>query len=106
MEPEENEVTDSFPVPRLAAPDEAPKVSLASGDTSCTGAVVAVHGDEIVVLVSEGLSVDAQVEIATTDAPALESIGAVIWSREEDGKTALGIEIMGGAAEWSERLEG
>lgn len=106
MVPEDNEVTDSFPVPRLAPPEEAPKVSLKSEGGTLRGVVLSVNNDELAVVVSEPLPMDTQVELATEAAPKLESIGVVIWSREDDGETALGIEIVGGASEWKELIEG
>ncbi|HHO52209.1 MAG TPA: hypothetical protein ENK18_15370 [Deltaproteobacteria bacterium] len=106
MAQEDSEVTDSFPVPRLAPPEEAPKISVRSDAGALSGVVLSVNGDEIAVILSGSVSIDTQVEVETEAAPKITSIGVVIWSREDDGETALGIEIVGGASEWKELVEG
>ena len=98
-----NDETDSFPVPRLAAPDQAPEVTLTTPDATRTGVVLSVTDDEIAVLVAEGLPVDSQVDLQSQ---GVQSVGVVIWSRanEAEGDIALGIEIVGGAKDWETLL--
>ncbi len=100
----EDEVTDSFRrPPRPASAGVQATVQSPLGDRP--GTLVSVTGDEVAILVQEGLPVDTQVQIRAASA-SVDSVGQVIWSRADENQAGvvLGIEIIGGAADWQALL--
>jgi len=95
----EDEVTDNIPAPATRPATSGPAVTVKHGGDTSSGHLQAVSGDEITVLTASPVTMDTQVEISGPD--GLSGAGVVIWTREQDGRHAIGIEVLGGAAEWS-----
>lgn len=110
MAADDDEVTDNIPVPggkdgATAKPAvDGPPVTLESGDQVLEGKLQTASGDQVTVLTQQTLPMDAQVNVKTADG-TLSGTGVVIWNRASDDQgVAVGIEILGGADDWSALL--
>ncbi|MBX2797475.1 MAG: hypothetical protein KTR31_07405 [Myxococcales bacterium] len=95
------DVTDSIPMPRATPRADAPTVVVSADGAERQGPLLSVQGDQVAVVVDQGWPMDTQVEVSTG---AIRSVGVVIWTRADQGKVAVGIEIVGGTAEWADLL--
>ena len=93
----EEEQTDTFQIPSTTQEGSRVPVVLKVEGTSQEGSFVSVTDDQITVVVASGVPLDTQVDVA---GQGVQSIGMVVWSRLADERTAMGIEIIGGADEW------
>jgi len=99
MAADDDDVTDNIPVPSLTSPSgDGPQVTIAHDGSGSPGRLSAVSGDAITVVTEASVAMDAQVEVS---AGGVSSTGVVIWTRDEDGSNAIGIEILGGTEEWA-----
>ncbi|MEN0065390.1 MAG: hypothetical protein AAGA48_24810 [Myxococcota bacterium] len=104
MAADDEDVTDNMPVPDLKASTASVPVKLEADGTTHDAKLQSAAGDQITVVASQSLPMDAQVQVNTTDG-ALTGMGVVISTREAgDAGVAIGIEILGGAADWAKLL--
>ncbi|MEO0601471.1 MAG: hypothetical protein AAF211_08550 [Myxococcota bacterium] len=100
MSADDEEVTDNIPIPVTKTSGDAPAIVIDHDGSGSPGRLRGVSGDQITVMSEAALTMDAQVQV-TASGSGLASTGMVIWTREEGGQHIVGIEILGGAEEWS-----
>ena len=96
----EDDKTDNIILPSTAPTGKSVPVVLTVGAENLSGNCISLRGEQVTVLVDRAVPVDTEVAVASEGPAAANSVGVVVWSRASDGQTALGIEIIGGAADW------